>query len=335
MRGQNKMKKASALFLALVILIVSAPISKVAAEISENEMNGNPMDNEDHFIWDVMENLQTPDDSDCLSVAQSALIASGLTTEEASMPASNACEGLENMQSEMESGMPDGEGETESIETNLFDATNWHAVENLYFQHSTNGVTDGRIAFTNPIDFMSYDFMNFMRSFGENMETSRGIIGLNADVVGGMANYGAVLTMYNIPDFRDPVILVDGHTDRDGVVSNISYDENNHTLTFNATHFTTFKVVERSKSKRLRPTISNVVTSKDATTLTATITGSNLDENGKVYLGKFKATSLSLEDSNTLIATFSLAKLKTGKKYVLRVINSNKKKAVYRRKITI
>ncbi len=90
-----------------------------------------------------------------------------MSSSEATTEATSACAGIAQIPNEMTNGGDASEG----IETNLTDADNWHSVENLYFQHSTNGVVDGRISFTQPIDFMSYDFMLFMQTFGERMDT--------------------------------------------------------------------------------------------------------------------------------------------------------------------
>src|SRR3989338_5558353 len=199
------MKKTILLCFVFALVIAFAPAKKASAVISEGEMQGDPMDNENHFIWDVMAQMQTPDDPDCEDVAEAALLAGGIPAENVAGPRDGACEGLASMRTNMESGMGQGD---ESVETNLWDATNWHSVENLYFEHSTNGVADGRIAFTVPIDFMSYAFMTFMMNFGNAMETGNGLIGLDADIIGGMAGYGAALTMYNVDDFEDPEILV-------------------------------------------------------------------------------------------------------------------------------
>lgn len=233
------MKKAFSLFIILLWLIVM-PVTKAHA-FTEAELSGNPIDNADHFVWDLMAQMQAPDDPDCTAIAGAALIAGGVSSENVAGPRDGACTALASMRSTMESGMSNG---AESTETNLWDATDWHHVENLYFEHSTDGVADGRIAFTVPIDFMSYNFMLFMENFGQSMDSGNGIIGLDADIVNGMAGYGAVLTMYNVNDYESPRILVDGGEDTEGVVSGLVYNRDTHTITFNAAHFSEFEVVE-------------------------------------------------------------------------------------------
>lgn len=327
----------TALLLAGLLAVGGAGNAKA---FEQEDMQGDPMDNPDHFIWSVFAQLQSPTDPACGTIMMTTLSSAGVPAGQISGIAAEACEHIAEMRTEMESEMDEDEDEyddeIESMETNLFDATDWHNVQNLYFQHSTNGVVDGRISFSQPIDFMSYDFMRFMTQFGEAMEVERGIIGLDADIVGGMENYGATLTMYNVPAYNNPAVLVDGHRDTSSVVSNFSYDKTNRTITFSARHFTTFKVVEKAKIKKLAPRISGVAKTQDESTLTLTITGSNLDEKAAVRLNNVRASSVKLEDNNTLVATFSLSKLKAGKKYELAMKNSNKKNTTYKkRKITI
>jgi len=210
------------------------------------------------------------------------------------------------------------------------EATDWHAVENLYFEHSTNGTADGRISFTQPIDFMSYAFMNFMMNFGNNMQASQGYISLDADTVGGFANYGAVLTMYNIPDFEDPVILVDGEEDVEGIVSNLVYDEENNTLTFSAAHFSSFEAVERSSVEA--PKIERVKARKFLSydgkeKIRVVVQGKGFDEDVEIKLGSRDASNIRREikkGEDKLEAYFSLDDLLNSghSKLTVHVINS-------------
>lgn len=324
------MKKVILLLIAFYLAIMIAPVKKAAA-ITEAEMQGDPMNNSSHFIWDLMAAMDTPDDTaDCLTAAQNLLTTEGLPGEQVTEISNSACGSLAQMRSNMESGMPDGNGETESIETNLWDATDWHNVENLYFQHSANGVADGRIAFTVPIDFMSYDFMTFMMSFGQAMETGNGIIGLDADIVEGMAGYGAVLTMYNVDDFEDPEILVDGEEDTEGVVSGLVYDRDAQTITFNAAHFSTFEVVEGSDET---PKISKVKIQKyksnsGETRLKFIISGDHFNRGTEVTLGGKEPFKISYKKGLKIVAFFKLSKVQENPKIKmkLKIINGGESK---------
>lgn len=310
-------------------LSVSAIIFGIglAPTVSADEPDAGLPAQNDPF-WSFIGALDRPDDADCLSIAQGALY---------SIPADNAtnfCAQLAQMPTQMRSGM----NQTgESMESNLFDASDWHNVQNLYFQHSTSGVADGRIAFTRPVDFMSYAFMNFMMTFGQRMESSPGILGLDADIVGGMRNYGAVLTMYNVPDVENPMILVDGQEDTGGVVSNIIYDRTAHTLTFDAAHFTTFEVIESGTL----PSIDEVkatryVTWKGKRMLRVVVDGNNFQKNAVVKLGNREATSMTWKNNGRrLVAHFPMADLERvgRKRLTVKVVNSNGLEDTYKEKL--
>ncbi len=256
-----------------------------AQAIEQENMEGSPDDNENHFIWGIMSQLQTPDDSDCNAVAQTELLSEGIAAGEAAIIATEACAGIASMRTNMESDMSSG---GEGAETNLWEATDWHAVENLYFEHSTNGVADGRIAFSQPIDFMSYAFMNFMMNFRNNMQASQGYISLNADTVGGFADYGATLTMYNVPEFDDPIILVDGEEDAEGIVSNLVYNREDNTLTFSADHFSSFEAVESSSLnapdiKKIK--VRKFISSNGHKKVRVVVRGKKFDKDVEIKLG--------------------------------------------------
>lgn len=332
MKKKSVLKKIAVGLLVLGLLAVPMPERNAKALVTEDSLEGDPMSNENHFIWDLMEDMQTPDDPDCPSLASAALAGTaGMDAAQISQVAAMACNGLSQMRTSMESGM--GEG-SDSVETNLFDETNWHSVEDLYFQHMTNGVADGRIAFSVPIDFMSYAFMSFMTSFGENMETSEGYISLDADVVGGFANYGASLTMYNVPEFESPIILVDGEVDTDGVVSNLAYDRDANTITFSAAHFTEFEVAEESEVGDTVPEIDVVKAKKYYSPVSKKwfvrmiVKGDEYDRDTDVTLGKTDARKVKYKSKTRVVATFALSKLaKSGKdEFIIRVKNGSESK---------
>lgn len=304
------MKKTFTLCSIITLALLLMPAGKASAVITDAETQGNPIDNADHFVWDIMAQLQTPDDPDCTAVAGAALLAGGVPAEEIAGPRDGACSGIASLRTNMQSGMSNG---ADTTETNLFTATNWHAVENLYFQHSTNGVADGRIAFTNPIDFMSFNFMTFMMNFGSAMETGDGLIGLDADIVGGMAGYGAVLTMYNAGDFEDPEILVNGREDNEGVVSGLVYDRAAQTVTFSAAHFSTFEVVEGSSSDET-PKISKVKIQKykspnGTIRIKISLFGDHFDRGTDITLGGEEPLRTSFKRTEKIVAFYNLNKI--------------------------
>lgn len=253
----------------------------------------------DSEFWSVISNLKRPDSADCVSVVDAEMESKGYPLDQ--VPVNQICTSLATMPNSIQAGMTQG-GTT----TNLFDAPDWHSVQNLYFEHSTNGVKDGRISFTKPIDFMSYNFMSFFMNFGTEMDMGQGILGLDATVVGGMQGYGAVLTMYNLPDYSNPEILVDGKEDTNNVVSNLIYDRTNHTLTFDAAHFTTFKVVEGStntgNAPKVRKITSSYVKADGQTEIKMVISGDHFTRNTKVKLDGKK--SIHQVMTNNLITTY-------------------------------
>ena len=288
-------------------------------------------------FWNIMSQLRRPDDPNCVGLTTTYFQNDmGMSATEAATEATNACNGIAQIPTEM----TNMENSGESIETNLTEATNWHSVDNLYFQHSTNGVVDGKIEFTQPIDFMSHDFMLFMQTFGERMDSDRAKIALDADIVDGMAGYGAILTMYNVPSFKNPVILVDGEEDDGNVVSGLVYDADAHTITFNAAHFTEFTAVESSSLGTL-PKIKRVKARKFTTrtgkqVLKLTIYGKHFKKSSVVKLGSKKAYKVKKRSSRKLVAYFKMGEIrKLGKKKLkVRVRNSSRTK-LYKKKLKL
>jgi len=209
----------------------------------------------DDPFWTITDQLHDPIDSSCYSKAVAIYLAAG-SYGDGTAAATGACASLTAMLS-MESVL-----QTSGIETNLFDNetitegdlldNDWRSINGLYFEAA--GL--GRIEFTQPIDFMNHDFLTFLSEFSTRAQMGQGEIGLDADIVGGLADYGAVLTMYNAGDFNDPEILVNGQGDSEGVVSELDYDPATHNITFNAAHFTTFTATEKSVTKK--PKIAKV-----------------------------------------------------------------------------
>jgi len=333
------MKKTTLIPTLLLVAGVFMAFTLVAKAqtITDEELEGSPDQNENHFVWGIMSQLQTPDDPDCTTVAIAALNAGGIYEGQATEIATLACSGIARMRTDMQSDMNSG---SEGIETNLWDAADWHAVQNLYFQHSTNGVEDGRIAFTQPIDFMSYAFMNFMTNFGNNMESSEGYISLDADVVGGFADYGATLTMYNVPEFDDPIILVDGEEDTGGIVSNLVYNGDANTITFSAAHFSSFEAVE-SSTLTPTPRINKVkayryLTKSGKEKIKVKIYGKRFRKSSVIKFGSKRAYKVRKKSNKKLIAYFKPSELrKHGRRFYLKVSNGDNTKKYKKKKFRI
>ena len=136
----------------------------------------------------------------------------------------NFDEGFEIMRTSMEQY-----GKT----SNIWDMDDWHNVNNLYFQSAG----EGKIYFDRTLDFMSYRFQVFMQNLPNLLTFQNGYISLNAEMVPELANYGAVLTMYNLDFDATPDIYL-------GAV----YDAAAGTLIFNAQHFSSFRAVGRGSS---------------------------------------------------------------------------------------
>jgi len=136
--------------------------------------------------------------------------------------------------------------------SNIWDMTDWHNVTGLYFQSQ-----EGKIYFERTLDFMSYRFQIFMQEFPNLVSMQNGYISLNAAMVPELKNYGAVLTMYNLSFSSIPDIYVDG------VLANSSdlgavYDTSTGTLTFAASHFSSYKAVAKgSKQSVMKITGTN------------------------------------------------------------------------------
>lgn len=274
----------------------------------------------DDPIWGVLTELELLDDSDCSTLATASLITEGYSEMEAALRGAATCEALAMMPEAIQEAMT-----SSGIETNLFAFTDWHHISGLYF----TAPEYGQMLFQNEIDFMSYDFLTFLSEFSTRASFLQDEIGLDADIVDGLADAGAVLTMYNVSSFTDPVILVNGVDDAEGVTSNLVYDVEARTITFSAAHFTTFTATERV-----------VVTSQPTTTLSAVkaklyiapngkkrvrvvIEGRKLIDGSTARLRKVEAFNNVHKSNKKLVSHFSLKKLRaTGKNsFTLRVTN--------------
>lgn len=298
----------------------------------ECDGDGN-LPNKDDVFWDVMSEIMRPDDTTCVAKTNVIYAANGIPT--GGNRALVTCEAIAQMM-QMENVM-----DAEGVDTNLFDFTDWHHMTGLYFstQH-------GRIEFSNEINFMSYDFMMFLQTIMDRMDMSMGEIRLDADIVNGLRNAGAVITMYNVPDFEEVAILVDGAEDADGVVSGIVYDRTAHTIRFNAAHFTTFKASEKNNTSddegdtwNKRAKIHSVTAQKIFTfggkeRIMLTIKGDDFDKDSDVKLGSRKAYKVKYKNKKKLIAYFRPNDLKnvSDPAYV-KVINEDTASKKFKKKI--
>lgn len=291
------MKEKSLLFSAVLSLLLLLP-GMVKAEVGPGEelpAVGDP-------FWNVMSQIDRPDDPTCTAKATVILNAAGLPG--GAERAAATCQSIGWIITTMEPSL-----ESEGVTTNLFDQTNWHSITGLYFQEES-----GKIEFTNSIDFMSRDFMLFLSSLVSKLDFAPEEIGLDADLVNGMRNAGTVITMWNVSDFDDPEILVDGEADEEGVVSGMSYDAATNTIIFNAAHFTTFKAVEKGSADTKRPKITKVeyqqyTSNKGKVKIKMTIKGKNLGKNAKVKLGRQYADTVKYYNSGKIQARFTLSDL--------------------------
>jgi hypothetical protein len=172
----------------------------------------------------------------------------------------------------------------------------------------------------------------FLENFGDNMESRTGYISLDASTVGGFANYGATLTMYNVPDFEDPEILVNGREDDEGIVSNLVYNRSANTITFSATHFSSFEVTEGNPDEE--PEVNKIFAKKyfnprlGKWRVKLKIKGDEFEESTEVTADRRDAYKVNYHNSNKVVAYFSLDKLlKTGRdKLTVRIINGDETK---------
>ena len=280
---------------------------------------------EDDSFWGVMSSLTAPDDAACVTKAGAYYDANLIPYFPGQLEAT--CTGISQIMS-MESTLA-----SSGITTNLFEKSDWHNITGLYFE--ATGL--GKIEFTNSIDFMSYNFLTFISTFSDRIGMSQGEIGLDADIVGGMAGYGAVLTMYNAGDFSNPTILVNNEIDTEGVVSGLTYDQTTHDITFDASHFTTFTatdspaedspVITTTKKPHIKKASAEKITRDDGIFVKMTIIGKNFNSDTKAYLGGVKSFKINRVSSKKIIAYFKVFRLeKTGKTdFYLKLKNDSKK----------
>jgi hypothetical protein len=280
-------------------------------------------------FWDVMAQINRPDDSTCTAKATAILETNNIPG--GAQRATATCAGIAGIVTDMQSDL-----NREGVSTNLFSETNWHHVDNLYFDQS-----NGRIEFTNEVDFMSRSFMLLLSNMVTRLDFSQNETTFDADIVGGMRDAGSVVTMRNVSDFSSPEILVDGAGDAGGVVSGMTYNQNANTIVFNAAHFTTFKAVEGGDSSDA-PRITKISTTKLVSKngkerIRVSIEGKRFDKKMEVKLGSVEAYSVHWKNKNKVTAYFSVKEVlkKSGKTSYFKVKNVDGLGDKYKKQLNI
>lgn len=229
--------------------------------------NASAFDNpdEDDIFWDMVGSMSTPNDVTSCKATVDELAASG---ELWAYDVENRREQGQDVSGESWSGDPaqitsltsgyyntcemfaDGfqimrnSMEQYGKTSNIWDMPDWRTVSGLYFLSSG----EGKIYFTETLNFMSYRFQEFLANFSNLVTMQNGYISLNAAMVPELQNYGAVLTMYNLSFTETPDIYVDG-VKADTSNMGVSYDAAAGTLTFTAPHFSSYQAVAKGSSQ--------------------------------------------------------------------------------------
>lgn len=313
------MKKELFVFLlALGIIIPSA--TKIMA-------NENMLPEANDPFWLVMAQLDRPDDSTCETKTEALMASNGIPND--GDRAKLTCDNIAMIVTSMQVGMS-GSG----VSTNLFIQDEWHNIEGLYFDKADKG----RIEFANEIDFMSRDFMLFLQTLTERLSIQKEEIELDADIVNGLRNSGAILTMRNVSNFDEVEIAVNGDKDNNNVVSALQYDKVNKTIIFNVAHFTKFKAIEKGSLEK-KAKIYNVSAKKTKNLLgkeivEITIKGSKFDKKADVKLGSKKAYKVKWKSKKKLVAYFKVSDLKNVEKSAyVKVINDEAEAKKYKNKL--
>lgn len=102
----------------------------------------------------------------------------------------------------------------------------------------------GMIKFHNSLNLSAEETVQKMNSLNDYVSINTGVIEIDSESLGILANEPATLTMTGLNFNVQPMILVDGEQDTEGIVSNIEYDVEAGVLTFDVAHFTKFEAVE-------------------------------------------------------------------------------------------
>ena len=308
-----KTRKSVLASVALVAMIA------VAAPVSAGDNERRPVPPQNDPFWTFFAAMNHPTDTgNCQTAVTDYINGLSFNNEEERQGELQEilefCTIISSMPADIEENLTE-----EEVETNLFDnTTDWHHVNNLYFQKSENGSPMGRISFNQTIDFMTYRFFLFMSNFDNMVRFDNGYISLNAAMIPDMINYGATLTMYGL-DFEElPDIYVsNGATMRkalEGIdLSGVAYDKETGTLTFTPSHFSSFKVVEKGTKIKIMKILSvkkKTIKYKAGKTFRLTVRGKNLYQKGSdtsCTLGFQQAEKISVgRKGNRMRCTFSM-----------------------------
>lgn len=264
----QKIKKGLMFAITLVVLSVFAIATQNTAKAGPNDRD---LPAEDDIFWQVTGAMNRPDDTVACQAKIDEMAADGTLTAfinahrdelmDEGDPQGGEWEGGGPTAAEMAQGfyqmctmlaqmpvMMQSDMAREGVTSSLFDAPDWHNVTGLYFQKAG----EGRIAFTNTIDFLTYRFFRFMSNFDSMVSMDNGYISLNAAMATDFQTYGATLTMYGLGFTETPDIYVNGRLATNSDVSGLSYDSSAGTLTFNASHFSAYRAVTKgSKVKAM------------------------------------------------------------------------------------
>lgn len=232
--------------------------------------------------------------------------------------------------------------------TNIFDGgviPDWHNINGLVFDHPL-----GTIEFTGTVDLLSYDFVHLLLSFAQAFDIKQAYLSLDSELVQGLKETGAIITMKNVPDFDEPVILVDGVIDA-SIVPAIVYDKEAKTITFNANHFTSFQAVEspsipveeeekdddKKRPKIYSAKIERLTYADGRDYYKVTAKGKNYDKKFNMYLGGRKSIKETRVNKRRAIGYFNVADFENEPQETLKfkVYNSSKRKRTYDHRLPI
>lgn len=340
-----KTKKKRAILASIALIAMVMMTAPVTAGPDDRELP-----DEDDIFWQVLSVMSSPSDATACQNKINEMAADGTLTnyisthqdeleqegdpqggewegggpsvEEMAQGFGQMCTMLAQMPTEMQAGMAQ-----DGVVSSLFSASNWHSVSGLYFEKTG----EGKIAFSQTVDFLTYRFFLFMSNFGDLVQFNDGYISLNAAMVPDMINYGASFTMYGLDFSQTPDIYVsNGATMRKATsndVSGISYDAAAGTLTFTPGHFSSFKAVEKGSTlktmKITKVDPKSVKYNANKSTFTINVKGKNLYKKGETVsctLGFSEASRVrTVKNGKRLKCTFAMSDFSTLGYYPLAV----------------
>ncbi|MBI2268123.1 MAG: lamin tail domain-containing protein [Candidatus Blackburnbacteria bacterium] len=200
----------------------------------------------------------------------------------------------------------------QDIENNIDTCgTHPNSCSGLYFKKVVNGISLGKLFFTNTLDLTSNETTTFLQNLGNKLEQGSGRIAFDARESSLFSATGATLEMYNLPVVTQSNLVVRNDTgtilDQTGLISNFSYstgpnaDGDTNIVSFNAAHFTQFDIDTTKPT-----TLDNVDGAWHNTTQTITLTCiDNLSGCDKTYYttdGSIPTTSSS-QGNSVVLAT--------------------------------